>query len=557
MKEIQLTGTWQAQAADLNENFGEINTTIERLINEISGGDGSGTSLQAEELKKLIRGTSADSSAFTDPQVQLGEFVSVDDLNNTLNSPSLFSAKYCGRLRANLSGQNLDIFQFAVSHSDDKYAQLAFGNIVPANIDGESSRLALSSIPTARILRRISDGGVWGEWNEYVGGSSSGGGGTEIYGISAARSTDRVTIYFTDSTGSALTGAGGSSLTVTIPSADSIGAGFMSKADKAKLDSLSTSGGGGGTTEVFSVGKNGLVPAPSAAAETYLRSDGNWAVPASSGGGTTGVVTETANGLCPKLPEQSSQNTRYNVLTGSGVWSKAPWALPFSCIIGVSYLNPPDETKTNYTVVFNNTLKCFCKAIAISEGGYTYYAFSDNEMKAMPYQVPLNSAGGTVALPDSQLYICTGVEQGSALLSKGFSKGLYASIGGALYLIYSEDSSGSGSSVPVMEFTSSNKLPYIPENDTSFEPTTIFPFSGESAKWEVRGILSGKNSTGPGCGTFSYTVTTTNQVLAKLDITMSSSEPSHILRTRIGNLQTDSTGKNISWIFSWKRPTEE
>lgn len=76
-------------------------------------------------------------------------------------------------------------------------------------------------------------------------------GGTAVYGMAASRAASRVTIYLTDSDGNVLRGAGGSALSVSIPVADGAGAGFMSKADKEKLDQLEE---GGGTEDIVQLG---------------------------------------------------------------------------------------------------------------------------------------------------------------------------------------------------------------------------------------------------------------------------------------------------------------
>lgn len=166
MKEIQTTGTWLKLAGDLNGNFREIWAQLERLAQETGGGLDWGTAL-VEQLKSFVRGASPESNALTDPQLSLGDFTTGEELNASLNATA--ASKYCGRLRCSLNGQNIDVFQFAINHDAGRYTQLALGNVVPANIQGVSSRLAVSATGGVQLLRRSSEQGedgtaVWGEW---------------------------------------------------------------------------------------------------------------------------------------------------------------------------------------------------------------------------------------------------------------------------------------------------------------------------------------------------------------------------------------------------------
>lgn len=219
MKEISSTGTWEEQRRKLNENFQNIAVSLQSLEGAawktrgyfktseelrqayptanvgdrafitgngypyaiwlydkergwydsgLTGGE-EDDGLGDEELLSRILGTSDASSALTDPQIELGDFSSVEKLNNRLNS--LTGSKYCGRLRASLNGQNIEVYQFAISHTDNLYTQICIGNVRPANDpDGGGSLLDLSAEEVNLLIRRSARNEEriwWMEWIKY------------------------------------------------------------------------------------------------------------------------------------------------------------------------------------------------------------------------------------------------------------------------------------------------------------------------------------------------------------------------------------------------------
>jgi len=232
-------------------------------------------------------------------------------------------------------------------------------------------------------------------------GALAQGGGTAVYGIAATRGTTSVIINLLDAEGNVASGAGGTPLSVAIPSADALGAGFMSKADKAKLDQLEA--GGGTTYEVFGVGKAGLVPAPAAAAETYLRSDGNWAVPA--GGTTYEVFTSAKAGLVPA--PGSSAYTRF--LRSDGIWVNPQPVLAFGGVVSGVTVEKTSTTGSGFTIVYDKDNDRFLRRYGLA-GAYKYYYFNTDNWA----QYQLGDSGPAIerqlycCAADNSLYVCLG-----------------------------------------------------------------------------------------------------------------------------------------------------
>jgi len=114
-------------------------------------------------------------------------------------------------------------------------------------------------------------------------------------------------------------------------------AGLMSAADKEKLDKLEE--GGGTEYEVFGVNKAGLVPGPVAVAETYLRSDGRWAVPA----GGTAVYGMAASRAASRVTIYLTGSDG-NVLSGMG-GSALSVSIPVADGEGAGFMSKTDKAK--------------------------------------------------------------------------------------------------------------------------------------------------------------------------------------------------------------------
>lgn len=121
-----------------------------------------------------------------------------------------------------------------------------------------------------------------------------------------------------------------------------------------------------------------------------------------------------------------------------------------------------------------------------------------------------------------------------------------------------------GGGANVVTFTADQPLPLLETyGSESFDPLLFFPFAGEEAEWEVRGVALQTGSTVyPSIrGTFSYTpneYSGAHLVLAKLEVWGSASMPFHMCRTRFGYAAQASDGTwSVTWSFPWIQPEEK
>lgn len=141
------------------DNFSASSWTLSKLVDLSSTVDGMA------ELEKLVKGISIMSDASSYPQIQLGEFNDIEELNSKINA--LFSTKYCGRCRASFLDQNIDLYQYVIDASNGKYSQILFGNVVQDNEAGVLSKFNFADKPNVLFRQSAKNNGgvtIWKEW---------------------------------------------------------------------------------------------------------------------------------------------------------------------------------------------------------------------------------------------------------------------------------------------------------------------------------------------------------------------------------------------------------
>lgn len=129
----------------------------------------------SDAMKARITGRSDESDAYTDPFVWLGEFNSathgadyLKKFNAALDALCGTAAedtpgrKWTGRVRATVSGGNVEIFQYAQNFKSRAFTQTIAGNVAPAS-DGSVRVLAAGNY---NILTRACNAGTWTAWTE-------------------------------------------------------------------------------------------------------------------------------------------------------------------------------------------------------------------------------------------------------------------------------------------------------------------------------------------------------------------------------------------------------
>lgn len=197
-------GRWEAQVIlsgvfVYGENIASESISVEHLagdvIQYIDGAINSARIALLADLTKLeqkLRGVGSYANAGTYPTFRLGDFSTMDEVNNAINQ--VYSDEGCtthqGHLRLTRNGQMIFIDQYAIDYSVGKWAQVAFGMVAPS-ADGLQLKQAgdhphilwrmagvdddrWHDISGTMSLKTINGQSLLGEGNIVVGG----GGGT-------------------------------------------------------------------------------------------------------------------------------------------------------------------------------------------------------------------------------------------------------------------------------------------------------------------------------------------------------------------------------------------
>lgn len=108
------------------------------------------------DLGLALRGKSANSSAYTDPFISLGESTDWSEFSGKLNA--LSDQKYMGRCRATVSGVTVEIYQFINNFARKDYTQVLLGNVsaVGSGVTFTPDKF--------NIIHRRRMGGEWLPW---------------------------------------------------------------------------------------------------------------------------------------------------------------------------------------------------------------------------------------------------------------------------------------------------------------------------------------------------------------------------------------------------------
>ena len=113
--------------------------------------------LETEELKRRLQGTSDYSNAFSDPQVFLGDFDTMDEVNAAINGMIDGTAspetKYIGHCKVGLQGCRFDLYNYALHFATGDFIQCVCGG-VKGDAEGE---ILLQQGQFNIIFRRVSN----------------------------------------------------------------------------------------------------------------------------------------------------------------------------------------------------------------------------------------------------------------------------------------------------------------------------------------------------------------------------------------------------------------
>lgn len=133
------------------------------------------TATLAERLHKRIQGKDPDSSAYTDPQLHHGSFKTQEELNRRLDQmkgavttedPTNQAAQqYTGRNILQLSGGNLEVWQYVQNFVGQTFTQIAWGRVQPNNTDGGAT-LTLQHTGHCTAIYRTCNAGEWTPWKQ-------------------------------------------------------------------------------------------------------------------------------------------------------------------------------------------------------------------------------------------------------------------------------------------------------------------------------------------------------------------------------------------------------
>lgn len=150
------------------------NATGEWVLSTIPVGD-------TEELLKVIRGTSENSSAETDPFISLGNFSGGDvwaQLKNKLDTliinEDADTHKYAGVCRAQINGARLEITNYPLDYAAEESFQLISGCVTSE----DGTNLSRGDLNFLYRTHNATDG--WSEWQQLFSTSGGGGGTTNV-----------------------------------------------------------------------------------------------------------------------------------------------------------------------------------------------------------------------------------------------------------------------------------------------------------------------------------------------------------------------------------------
>lgn len=159
-------GDWVASGGqiEINVDLSQYTEEVEQLRQDIIAVNGGLGSANAEiaELLKRIKGESENSSAYTDPFINMGNFDDWTALNTKLNNIDIDDKnliKYMGRCRAKVSGVTIELYNFINNFSNKDYSQVILGN-VSADANGDVTFTS----DHFNIMHRQHKDGAWSPW---------------------------------------------------------------------------------------------------------------------------------------------------------------------------------------------------------------------------------------------------------------------------------------------------------------------------------------------------------------------------------------------------------
>ena len=111
-------------------------------------------------LGLALKGKSANSSAYYDPFISLGDSTDWTEFSGKLNA--LSEQKYMGRCRATVSGVTVEVYQFINNFVKKDYTQVILGNV---SADGSGVKFTPNNF---NIIYRQHKGGTWTAWQQMA-----------------------------------------------------------------------------------------------------------------------------------------------------------------------------------------------------------------------------------------------------------------------------------------------------------------------------------------------------------------------------------------------------
>ena len=128
-----------------------------------------------DRLYKRLRGQDAESSAYTDPQLHHGSFATQEALNQRLDQmkgavtpddPTNQAAqRYTGRNILQLSGGNIEVWQYVQNFVGQTFTQIAWGRVLPNEADNGAT-LTLQHTGVCNAIWRTCNAGIWTPWKK-------------------------------------------------------------------------------------------------------------------------------------------------------------------------------------------------------------------------------------------------------------------------------------------------------------------------------------------------------------------------------------------------------
>lgn len=120
------------------------------------------------ELGLALRGKSANSSAYYDPFISMGDIAGWSAFTKKLDDISDISElenkqKYMGRCRARVDGITVEVYHFINSFSNNDFSQIVLGN-VSANQDEQGKWQVTFTPNNFNIIHRQHKDGAWTDW---------------------------------------------------------------------------------------------------------------------------------------------------------------------------------------------------------------------------------------------------------------------------------------------------------------------------------------------------------------------------------------------------------